>query len=216
MRRRVLQISSLVCLVSALAGCGQQSKQYATSKAANTFFTVPNGWNEISYKKLTAYEKSRSDGTENPKEDSVIWQVAYTPLKNVKLSQVYSIQPFAKPLVVVRVRNLTYQEANAISYNGLREIVIPFQTWVENPDQAPPGFKVISDYEISDQGVRGIRSIFKFDSDNVSQTFDQVSMVSDDRTTLYFLLSRCTTTCYVKNQKVIDEIVKSFSVRGKK
>ena len=216
MRRHVLKLSVLVCPVSALAGCGQQSKQYATSKAANTFFTVPNGWNEISFKKLTAYEKSRSEGTENPTEESVIRQVAYTPLTNVKLSQVYSIQPFEKPIVVARVRNLTYQEANAISYNGLREIVIPFQTWTQDPEQAPPGFSIISDSEISDQGVRGVRSIFKFESDNVSQTFDQVSMVSDDRTTLYFLLSRCTTTCYEKNQKVIDEIVKSFTVRGKK
>lgn len=211
-----VRIGLALALVVALSGCGQQSKQYASSNKANTFFTVPNSWNKISAARLSAYEKKQLENNPNSRADSVIWQVAYTPMKKFKLSQVYALDSFKEPIVVARVRKLSIAETNNISYNVLRDIVIPYQTWTQNPNQAPPGFSIVSDYEISDQGVNGVRSIFTFDNDGKNQTLDQVAMVSDDRRTLYVFLTRCITTCYKKNKKEIDEIVKSFTVRGKK
>lgn len=210
------RIALTLALAFSLAGCGEQSKQYASSSAANTFFTVPNEWREISFEKLSAFEKKQRADVDEEQANAVIWQVAFTPAKKFKISKVYAIEAIDEPIVVARVRELSYEEGNDISYNALREIVLPFQTWRMNPDQAPPGFSVVNDYEISDQGVNGIRSVFRFDSEGKNQTLDQVALVSNDRRKIYILLSRCVTTCYTKNQKVIDEIVKSFTVRGEK
>lgn len=216
MYRPTIQIALIACFLSVLTGCGGPSQQYAASTAASTYFTVPISWREISFEKLTAYEKSQASGEQKAIAESVIWQIAYTPLKKLELSQVYSAESFDQPIVVARVRNLTYQEINQISYDALRNMVIPIQTWSQTPEKAPPGFSIVSDAEIYDQGVRGIRTIFTFDNEGTNLTIDQVAMVSDDRRILYLLFSRCITTCYEKNQKVIDEIVTSFSVRGKK
>ncbi len=203
-----------VCLATLLTGCGTQSKQYAASNKAKTYFTVPNGWHEISEKALTEFEKkSTPAGSTVP---TVTWQIAYTPLKNIKISQVYSIQTFDQPVVVARVRPLSNAETQSISYNNLRDILLPLQSWVTTPSAAPAGFNLINDYEIMDQGVRGVRSIYSFDRNNVNITLDQVAMVSNDRRTLYVLLSRCNSDCYTKNRKVIDGIVTSFTVKGKK
>lgn len=216
MKRVTRQFAFTICLLLSLTSCGEQSKQYASSSAANAFFTVPNEWREISFEKLSEFEKSLSTGSQSERADSVIWQIAFTPLKKLELADVYSIQTFEEPIVFARVRTLTYQESNEISYNVLRDIVVPFQTWTQDPSQAPTGFSVISDAEVIDQGAHGIRSVFTFDDDGVNQTFDQVTMVSDDRRTLYILVSRCTTVCYQKNKNVVEDIVKSFTLRGKK
>lgn len=211
-----IRIALVAGLLLGLTGCGQPNDLYAASKTANTYFKVPSSWNEITFEKLSAYEKRTAVGDQVATAKNVIWQVAYTPLKRLSLSQVYSVESFDEPIVVARVRNLDNDEINEISYKVLRNIIYPIETWVKTPDEAPAGFSVVDDYEIADQGVRGIRSIITFNNKGIGVTFDQVAMVSDDRRILYLLLSRCNTTCYTKNQKEIDEIVSSFSVRGKK
>lgn len=216
MRKLTIQVALVACLVTLLTACGEQSKQYASSKVANAYFTAPNGWREISNETLTKFERKNAEETGSDAIDTVIWQTAFTPIKNLKLAQVYSIESLAKPLVVVRVRTLKYEERQGISFDKMRSIVLPVQSWLDAPDDAPDGFKLIDDYEVVDQGVRGIRTIYTVDDDGVSQTFDQVVLVTEDKNIVYILLNRCNTECYNANQKEIDEIVTSFTVKGKK
>ncbi|CAN2225258.1 hypothetical protein MCETOYE15_01322 [Candidatus Nanopelagicaceae bacterium] len=205
-----------MALTLALTGCGENSKIYAASKAEGVFFSVPKNWHGLSYAALNKYEK----GSEKDKADSrqalVKWQVAYSTDSKIKVSQVFSLKAVKSPLVFVRVRDLTGSEINDFSYNSLRNVIVPITQLSDGVDLGVPDFKILEDGEVVEKGARGIQTIYSFSIDGTEQTFNQTVLMSNDRTTLYILMVRCETKCYTKNKKVMEEIVKSYTVRGAK
>jgi hypothetical protein len=83
-------------------------------------------------------------------------------------------------------------------------------------DLGIPDFKVLDDGEVVEKGGRGVQTIYSFSLDGIEQTLNQVVLMSNDRSVLYVFVARCATTCYNKNKKTIEEIVKSYTVLGAK
>ena len=75
-------------------------------------------------------------------------------------------------------------------------------------------FQLIDDQEVVEKGGKGVNLVFSFDYDGVNETVNQSALYSNDQNKIYLLIIRCSTKCYKKNSKDIDEIVKSFTVRG--
>lgn len=159
--------------------------------------------------------KSTVDGSAE-KLTLVEWQEAYSPSSKIGPLNVFSIRPTAEPLVFVRVRWLFPEEVNDMSYNALRDMVEPVTEWVNNPDETTPEYSIIDDYEVTQKGGRGVRTVFSFVYDGTSQTIDQTALMSMDGQKVYLLVARCTTKCYQKSSEVIEKIVASFTVRGTK
>ena len=214
MQRSKFLIFSLVSLL-ALTGCGQASKTYAASKSEGVYFTVPVGWHEISYEALNKAEsKSKEEGAEE-KLSLVKWQVAYSTDKKIMAKDIFTFNVTKSPVALARVRNLFPEEFNAVSYNSLRNIVVPLTEWVNNPKDDTPEYEILNDYEVVEKGARGVRTIYSFIKDGESQTVDQTAMVSSDRQTMYLFVIRCSSKCYAKNSKIITKISDSFTVRGR-
>jgi len=55
---------------------------------------------------------------------------------------------------------------------------------------------------------------YSFDYDGVNETINQTALYSNDQSKIYIFIVRCSTECYNKNAKTIDQIIKSFTVRG--
>ena len=199
-----------------LTGCGESSKIYAASKADGVFFSVPKTWNGISTAALNKYEKSGEDSQSESRQALVRWQVAYSSDPKLKVSQVFTLKPPSSPLIFVRVRDLTSPEINDFSYNSLRDVITPITKLNQGVDLGVPDFKILDDGEVVEKGARGVQTIYSFSLDGVEQTLNQVVLLSNDRTVLYIFMARCATTCYNKNKKVIEEIVKSYTVLGAK
>lgn len=199
-----------------LTGCGESSKIYAASKAEGVFFSVPKNWTGLSTATLNKYEKSGEDQQSESRQALVKWQVAYSSDPKLKVSQVFTLKPPSSPLIFVRVRDLTSPEINDFSYNSLRDVITPITKLNEGLDLGIPDFKVLEDGEVVEKGARGVQTIYSFSLDGVEQTLNQVVLLSNDRTTLYIFMARCATTCYNKNRKDIEEIVKSYTVLGAK
>jgi hypothetical protein len=70
------------------------------------------------------------------------------------------------------------------------------------------------DQEVVQKGARGVQTVYSFSIDGKEQTINQTSLMANDRTKLYIFVVRCTTECYNKNKKKIEEIVSSFTVEG--
>ncbi|MEI9907887.1 MAG: hypothetical protein WDO06_08370 [Actinomycetota bacterium] len=209
-------IAGALASVLLLSSCGTPSQKYAASKSEGVYFTVPQEWHEISMKELSALESTSKAIGAAEKLSLVKWQAAYTPNKKIQAKQVFSIKPTTEPLVFVRVRDLFPDEINSISYNTLRDVVEPLTDWVSNPDASTPEFNVVDDFEVKQPNARGVHTIYDFVVDGVSQTIDQVSLMSLNGQKIYVLVLRCTTKCYDKNRKLLAKISKSFTVRGKK
>lgn len=205
-----------VALTFVLTGCGESSKLYPSSKADGVFFSVPKSWNSLSTAALNKYEMGASDKQTSDRRSLVKWQIAFSTDPKIKVSQVFTLKPPTSPLVFARVRDLTSTEMNEFSYNSLRDVVTPITQLLKGVDLGVPDFKIISDEVIVEKGARGIQTIYSFSIDGVEQTLNQRALMSNDRSTLYFLLARCATTCYKKNKKVMEEIVNSYTVQGAK
>lgn len=208
--------AALGVLVLSLTGCSQ-SQIYATDKATGTYVAIPKDWNKIVKSELDKAE-SKSTAPDAPEKlASVVWQEAYTTSPSVTPTQVLSLQAPEGAAVYVRVRDLNFEESNSISYNSLRNLLVPITTWLEDPAKANPKFVLIDDYERVEKVARGVRTIFTFeDVAGVSSTIDQTALLSDDRSRIYILIVRAKTKYYDKNVDELLAIGDSFTVRGDK
>jgi hypothetical protein len=207
----------LLLSVLVLTSCGSTTQLYATDKADGVFFSVPKNWMQIPKSSIDAVESKSTSAGAADRLAEVHWQIAYTLDKSLKATQVLSLAAPTKPVVYVRVRSLNSDEMNAVSYNTLRDLVVPLTSWASGTDSSAPQFSIQSDSEIVQRAGRGVRTRFTFTTSNgVNQTIDQSSLISDDRSTLYILIARCTSTCFTAHEKEISQIIKSFTVRGQR
>jgi len=216
LRRSVIAIE-LIALAILLAACGKPSQQYATDKADGVYFTVPLGWTKIPTLAINSVEAKSTSAGAADRLAAVHWQVAYTLDKSLKAEQVLSLKTPAKPVVYVRVRSLLPDEINAVSYNTLRNLVVPITTWASGSDPTAPTLSIADDAEVVEKGGRGIQTQYTFRAaDGLDQTIVQAALMSNDHSTMYIMIARCSSTCFTAHSKEIAKIVKSFTVRGPK
>jgi hypothetical protein len=212
--RRVRALGLVMALALSISACGESSQLYPASKENGVFFSVPKTWNSLSYAALSKYEKGSADKQENSRESLVRWQIAYSLDPKIKVSSVFTLKPPSSPLVFARVRDLTAEETNDFSYNSLRNVIVPVTQLADGTDLGVDDFEILNDREVVEKGARGVQTIYRFTLQGEQQTFNQTALISEDRTMIYILIGRCTTTCYKKNKKAIEEIVSSFTVQG--
>ena len=213
MRRPVIALLG-IALVLGLTGCGESSKLYPASKSEGVFFSVPTNWKALSTASLNKYEKESTEPEAAARQALVKWQIAYTTNKKLKVSEVFNLTAPSKPLAFARVRDLESSEINSVSYNTLRDVIVPVTQIIEGDDPSAPDFQILVDQEVVQKGARGVQTVYSFSIDGKEQTINQTSLMSNDRTKLYIFVVRCATECYNKNKKKIEEIVSSFTVEG--
>jgi len=215
MRRSLPLLISLALAIS-LSACGESSKLYPASKSEGVFFSVPNTWDEISSASLNKYERESAGAEGESRQALVKWQIAYSTNSKLKVSEVFDLTAPKEPLAFARVRDLEGTEVNSVSYNSLRDVIVPITSLMNGDDPSAPDFEILADQEVVEKGARGVQTIYSFSIDGVKQTINQTALVSNDRTTMYIFVVRCESKCYDKNEKKIDEIVGSFTVQGAK
>ena len=213
MKRSVIALLG-IALVLGLTGCGESSKLYPASKSEGVFFSVPTNWKALSTASLNKYEKESTEPEGAARQALVKWQIAYTTNKKLKAAEVFNLTAPSKPLAFARVRDLESSEINSVSYNTLRDVIVPVTQIIEGDDPSAPDFQILVDQEVVQKGARGVQTVYSFSIDGKEQTINQTSLMSNDRTKLYIFVVRCTTECYNKNKKKIEEIVSSFTVEG--
>ena len=213
MRRSLIALLG-IALVLGLTGCGESSKLYPASKSEGVFFSVPTNWKALSTASLNKYEKESTEPEAAARQALVKWQIAYTTNKKLKVPEVFNLTAPSQPLVFARVRDLESSEINSVSYNTLRDVIVPVTQIIEGDDPSAPDFQILVDQEVVQKGARGVQTVYSFSIDDKEQTINQTSLMSNDRTTMYIFVVRCTTECYAKNKKKIEEIVSSFTVEG--
>jgi hypothetical protein len=213
MRRPVIALLG-IALVLGLTGCGESSKLYPASKSEGVFFSVPTNWKALSTASLNKYERESTEPEGAARQALVKWQIAYTTNKKLKVPEVFNLTAPTQPLVFARVRDLESSEINSVSYNTLRDVIVPVTQIIAGDDPSAPDFQILVDQEVVQKGARGVQTVYSFSIDDKEQTINQTSLMSNDRTTMYIFVVRCTTECYAKNKKKIEEIVSSFTVEG--
>ncbi len=209
----VLLVLPLLTGLTALTAC-TPSKQYAGNKKDGAFFAVPNGWREISNASLNKEEGNTKNQSDLDRLSMVTYQVGYTTSKTLTAREVFQLAPTKEPVIFARFRDLFPEERNAISFNLLRDVILPVTSYVDGTKTNDRNFQLIDDQEIVQKGGRGVNLVYSFDYDGVNETINQTALYSNDQNKIYIFIVRCSTECYNKNIKNLDQIVKSFTVRG--
>ena len=190
------------------------SKQYAGSKEDGAFFAVPNGWTKVSQTALKKVESKNSNQDDLDRLSMVTYQIGFSKSKKITPREVFLIEPTDQPVLYVRFRNLFPEERNAISLNTLRNIILPVTEYLDGTRANDRNFQLFDDQEIVEKGGKGVNLLYSFDYNGVNETVNQVALFSNDQSKIYLFIIRCSTVCYNKNIDEIDQIVKSFTVRG--
>jgi hypothetical protein len=203
-----------ILAVLAVAGCGAPQFRYAADSSANTYFKVPHQWHPISDLSL-AVDLQRGGYTAG----GLPWEVSYDAGVSPSVQHVVSASA-SQPVAQALVAPVTRAASNAMSYNLLRNLILPVST--PNRQLAAKhgfpltGFKLYRDSFITTgRGVHGVRDIFSYTyPDGHTDTFDQLALTNSDATMVYLLLVHCLSTCYSKNFNQIDTVMTSFTVRS--
>jgi hypothetical protein len=120
--------------------------------------------------------------------------------------------------VFAEVGTLSPTVSNEISYNVLRDFMLPVTSDARTQDAAS-GFPLTNFKSLQDQtvtakaGVHGVRETFQYTfPGGVVDTFDEDVLTNADQTVVYFLMVHCTATCYSQDQNNINTVMSSFTV----
>ncbi len=205
----IVAISTLV-----LTSCGKPSQNYAIDTKDGVYFAVPNSWHLITTKELAAEEALSTQAGAADRLARVQWQIAYSGEAKVSAARVLNFQAPNSPIVYARVRALSATEIQQVSYNYLRDLIVPLSGWEDGSATSIPVFVVKTDEELVQKGARGVHAVFNFTNYGISQTVNQIGLLSNDHRSLILFVIRCTTDCYTKNLPVIEKIVASFTDKG--
>src|SRR6516164_1797342 len=194
-----------------LSACGSQQYTYVADSAAGTYYKVPFSWHQIAQKDLNAALQAAGGS------GAGIWSTAFdagtAPSANHFLAS-----DVKQPFVFAEVGTLSATVSNELSYNMLRDFMLPVTSSSRQADAAN-GFPLTNFKQLRDdtvrgkQGVHGVRETFQYTfPTGVADTFDEDVLTNADQTVVYFLMVHCTNSCYSQNQDKINTVMSSFTV----
>lgn len=204
----------LVLLIAALLGlsaCGAPQFTYSADYSANTYFKVPYGWHQLKQTDVSSALKSVGWA-------SAGWTSAFDAGTTPSAGNFLSFDT-QSPFVFAQVGTLSSTGSNEMSYNMLIDAFLPVSSSVRSqlPSNYPlTNFQLIGQQKLSPgQGVHGVEEIYTYTYGGlIADTFAQVALTNSDETKMYLLVVHCTSSCFTKNQKTIDDVISSFTVRS--
>lgn len=195
--------------------CSGGGYQYVHDSSTQTFFKLPQAWK-------TFDEGDLIPGEVRPNP----FQQAGNP---IQFLVGFSADPGAQagdipdpssdqPQGFVLVHNLSTSERDQISLGFLRNAFVPIdQMYSKDPNSVAV---FVDDENLTRDGFHGSHLVFSVrqSQDQVRQytqsfTVNQTGLIDPATSKVYLLVILCTSDCYQKNQKTIDLVADSWSVR---
>jgi hypothetical protein len=222
-RRVGAAIVALLGVWALTAGCGEPQFRYVANTDEQTYFKVPNSWQEIDSEVID----DSFDGIEN--DDSVAvdarrqlwWSVAYDSDELPAPEHMTDIGTSESPVLYVSIRRQLPFQRDMTSFDLMRDIFLPVsetrRELVAQSGAGLNGFEALYDEVLNGaEGVHGVRTVFSYEfPTGVLHTFDQTVYANQDSTVLYIMLIRCTARCYRERAVELNDIATSFTVRSK-
>ena len=194
-----------------LSACGSPAYTYVADSSASTYYKVPSEWHQISQKDLNAALQAAGGS------GAGVWSTAFDAGTSPSGSN-FLAPNIAKPFVFAEVGTLSPTVSNELSYNTMRDFLLPVTSDARTQDAAGgfplTNFKQLRDQTITaKQGVHGVRETFQYTfPGGTVDTFDEDVLTNADQTNVYFLMIHCVDSCYSDNQNNINTVMSSFTV----
>jgi hypothetical protein len=194
-----------------LSACGAPAYTYVADSTASTYYKVPSQWHQISQKDLNAALQAAGGSSAG------VWSTAFDA-SSAPAGSNFLASALGHPFVFAEVGMVSATVSNELSYNMLRDFMLPVTSNSRQQDAAS-GFPLTNFKQLRDQtitgknGVHGVRETFQYTfPTGVVDTFDEDVLTNADQTVVYFLMTHCTDSCYAQNQDNINTVMSSFTV----
>jgi hypothetical protein len=207
-------------LALALSSCGAADYHYVKNSDAQLYFKVPAEWARVDQKSLDAAEINGVDPSSQTAKmlDDLTWSIAYDAASDPKTDHIFG-GAVAEPVVYAKVIDLLEQQQGGLSLDAMRNFLLPVTAEARESARGEgrllPGFELLGDAVLTPgDGLRGVRDIFSYQVQGQQQTFDQTVLANEKLTKVYLLLVRCSAACYTDRRDELDDVARSFTVRG--
>jgi hypothetical protein len=204
----------------ALTACGAPEYEYVKNSEHKAYFKVPSAWGQVDQDALDSFVLGEEGSAQQRIGQETVWSVAYDAAEPPAADHIFSLSQTDDPVVWAKVEELQPQQADMVSNDVLRNLVLPVTA--DQREAAAQSGSMMSDFELlhdevlnPEKGLRGVRVVYNYGLPAGGlHTFDQTVLIDDAGTVLYLLLLRCSATCYVDRQDEIKDVVGSFTVRS--
>ena len=223
-RHHTFRAAVAVAAVAALAltGCGAPEYQYPKSAEHNLYFKVPSSWKPLDQRIVDAVTFGDPGSMKAQQKKAAGWAAAYDSSADPDVRHLQAGYPTSDPAVREFVLPLDEDEQGAVSFDALRDSVLPVTESAREQAAADPNFP-FTDFELLGEqlvspapGLRGVRLVYSYRSPSEElQTYDQLMLTNDATNLIYGLVVMCSAQCDLNRQAEIQDVVSSFTVRSK-
>jgi hypothetical protein len=200
--------TGILALSLVLASCSGSGYAYVKDTNSSAFFKIPSQWALYNEKQILG----SSLVSLSPQSQQAVaqneWMVAFDANGTPSLNDVLSPTSMA-PTGFAQVRPLGPSERDTFSLATIRNALF-------NVDGAAGGTpaELLSQTDVVlPGGFHGLHVEYNVPEGSRFLTVNQVGVVDPQTSTLYLFAIGCEANCYLNNQKVIDQIANSWTVK---
>jgi hypothetical protein len=209
----------LVAVPVLLAGCGIGSgDQFPQSTKDHAYFRVPSKWkvfDERQTVKFLAQDAKLSDD-ELDAEVAQSWHAAFDSSPSPSLRNILNSNS-KHPAGLAYIHMLGSSTSDELSLGSMRNFVLPVDQALDEDRADLLTYEQIQ----PDGGFHGVHLRIRIRNSPTlaevteSYTIDQTIFVDQPTQKVYLFVVGCNSDCFSKNQRAIDKVVKSWTVKDK-
>jgi hypothetical protein len=180
--------------------------QYVRNRTTGTYLKVPDRWTVYDQRAIEASIVEGGGG-----EDGIDERFRFISVFDATPDGELDFDVFTdNPMGVVRVRELTVEERDGVSFASARDELFPLNDAL-GAGQLP----VKKAVEVKQTSAQGQRIVFTYvdEESGTTSTIDQTTLIDHDKNRLYLLVVGCEARCYEKHRKEIETVVTSLTIK---
>jgi hypothetical protein len=204
----------VVALGLLLSACGGSNYTYVSSTSTRAAFKVPSTWKLFTKQQLLIAANLQ----DSPQAaGSFPFLAGYDANPSPAIGHVLGGIP-QYPVVLARVEKLSTTTRDQFSVASLRNAVYPVDQLLQSDAADILSYKEI----VVSGGYHGVRMVYNLSlagnlnvvQGNQIMRVSQIGLVDPATSLLYLLVVRCSADCFKNNQRAIDQVASSFTVRA--
>lgn len=192
-----------------LYACGTSGYHYVSHASSRTYFKVPGAWKLFNQDQIIKGESASLSPQQQERSRAVQWVVAFDGDPRPSIGHVLD-EHSKYPMGFARVRTLNQDEQQTYNLAALHNEVLPLDRMAAIDGRVEP---LLDKELVKGEGLRGSRLVNNIKGDDGYLTLDQSALLNPRTHVLYVLVIGCEAQCYVDNQRQIDDIVHSWTVK---
>jgi hypothetical protein len=207
---RFLAVGVFLAASVLLAACAGTGYHYVKNSGDNTYFKVPDTWKLYDQEAVLNALKGALSKDEIQQRRDTTWTTVFDASPAPTLRHLANGSP-RYPLGRAVVQPLSAEASDAASLQSLRNIFYDVDNALEK------GTAEVLKYEPVelDGGFHGSHLVARMEGKGASSiTFNQVAVFDQSTSKVYAISIFCNTDCYNNYESKIDNVIKSWTVKG--